>query len=60
MVATGQGATSEDLVRHCAAHLAPYKVPRHFFFVDDMPKNSAGKILKHALVKAATGGTPGP
>jgi acyl-CoA synthetase (AMP-forming)/AMP-acid ligase II len=43
----------DELIAHCRAGLAPYKTPRHFFFVDDMPKNSAGKILKAELAKMA-------
>ena len=37
------------LDRHCRAHLAPYKVPRLFAFVDDLPKTSTGKIMRRAL-----------
>jgi len=39
----------DDLVAHCAADLAPYKVPREFHIVDELPKNSVGKVLKTAL-----------
>lgn len=44
-------ATKEDLVEFCRARLAPYKVPRMIYFVEDMPKSSLGKILKSELVK---------
>ena len=30
-------------------HLAGFKVPKEFIVVDDLPKNSAGKILKRAI-----------
>ncbi|MBY8822163.1 AMP-binding protein [Sphingomonas colocasiae] len=42
-------ADAAALDRHCRAHLAPYKVPRLFAFVDDLPKTSTGKILRRAL-----------
>ena len=35
----------------CAARLAPYKVPREIFVVDEMPKNASGKIVKPELAK---------
>jgi acyl-coenzyme A synthetase/AMP-(fatty) acid ligase len=40
-----------DLIAHCRAQLAPYKVPRTIRIVDALPKSSLGKILKPALVK---------
>ena len=42
-------ADSDSLRRHCRASLASYKVPRTVFAVDDMPRNSAGKLLKPTL-----------
>ncbi len=41
--------TAEELVEHCRASLASYKKPRHVFFVDELPKNPSGKILKREL-----------
>jgi acyl-CoA synthetase (AMP-forming)/AMP-acid ligase II len=38
-----------DLVGLCRRELAPYKVPRRIFVVDELPKSSLGKILKSAL-----------
>ncbi|TDH73785.1 hypothetical protein CCR75_003844 [Bremia lactucae] len=32
-------------------HLANYRVPRKFFFVDEIPKNAMGKVNKNALAK---------
>lgn len=29
--------------------LAPFKVPKHVFFMDDLPRNGAGKLLKREL-----------
>ena len=39
------------LLEFCRASLAPYKVPRAVFFVDDLPKNPTGKVLKQALAE---------
>jgi long-chain acyl-CoA synthetase len=35
--------------RHCLDHLARYKRPRRWVFVDALPKNNYGKILKREL-----------
>lgn len=35
----------------CRQNLAPYKVPRHVFFVDEFRLNSSGKILKPELAR---------
>ena len=41
----------EDLQEHTRAKLASFKRPKHIFFVDDLPRNAAGKILKRELRK---------
>ncbi len=40
--------TADDLVRHCKAHLAGFKVPRTIVF-GELPKTSTGKIQKFEL-----------
>lgn len=40
-----------EVKAYCKQSLAPYKVPRHVFFVDDFKLNSSGKILKPELVR---------
>ena len=32
--------------------LARYKIPKYVTFVDDVPKNSVGKIVVHEIQKA--------
>ena len=39
----------EALIEHCRAHLASYKKPRHLFFIEALPRNSTGKVLKNEL-----------
>lgn len=41
--------TEAELLRHLESRLANYKRPRQFAFVDDLPRNPAGKVLKHEL-----------
>jgi acyl-CoA synthetase (AMP-forming)/AMP-acid ligase II len=43
-------ATAEELIDWCRTRLAPYKVPREIFAIDELPKNSSGKVLKAELV----------
>jgi len=51
VVALKQGAqaTAEELIAHVHAHLAAFKVPKRVFFVEDMPRNVSGKLLKREL-----------
>jgi long-chain acyl-CoA synthetase len=41
--------TPAELDAHCLAHIARFKRPRHYRFVDALPKNYYGKVLKTAL-----------
>ena len=49
---TGESATEEDIIAHCRAHLAPFKIPRKVVF-GEVPKTSTGKIQKFALRERA-------
>lgn len=46
-------ATEPELLGHCRARLAGFKVPKAVRFVDALPKNPMGKILKRELRKPA-------
>ncbi|HSL83644.1 MAG TPA: fatty acid--CoA ligase family protein, partial [Thermoanaerobaculia bacterium] len=37
------------LLAHTRAHLAPFKVPAEIRLVDDLPRNTLGKVQKHLL-----------
>lgn len=41
--------TTEDLIEFCRSHLAGYKLPRQVEFVDVLPRNASGKVLKNQL-----------
>jgi long-chain acyl-CoA synthetase len=49
----GAQASAADLEAHCRRELAPYKVPRSFEFLDELPKSSALKILRRELRERA-------
>ena len=48
-IVEGQSVTAEELVAFCRDHLAGYKKPRSVDFVDELPKNNYGKVLKREL-----------
>ncbi len=41
--------TVEELITHCRASLAPYKVPRLIEFRAELPKTAIGKVLRRVL-----------
>jgi acyl-CoA synthetase (AMP-forming)/AMP-acid ligase II len=43
------GLSAEDVIAHCKDMLANYKVPRQVEFVDELPRNASGKVLKFQL-----------
>jgi len=50
VVATVEADVSEDeLKAHIKANLAGYKAPREIEFLDELPRNATGKILKREL-----------
>ena len=50
VTADGQPAPSEsELVAHCRGRLAGYKKPSAIYFVDALPRNAAGKVVKREL-----------
>jgi long-chain acyl-CoA synthetase len=41
--------TEQQLIDHCRKSLTGYKVPKHVYFRNDLPKTNVGKILRRAL-----------
>lgn len=39
------------ILAHCAARLAPFKIPRYIAFVKDLPYTGSGKVAKRELVR---------
>ena len=42
-------ATEDELIEHCRTQLARFKVPKNVVFVDALPRNPSGKVLKREL-----------
>ena len=41
--------TSDDLLQFCKEKLAKYKIPKYFYFIDEIPRNASKKILRREL-----------
>ena len=47
----GTDINADAIIRHCETNLARFKVPQSVEFVDELPRNAAGKVLKRTLRK---------
>jgi long-chain acyl-CoA synthetase len=47
----GDAVKEDELISHCKENLAPYKVPRHVEFRDELPKSAVGKLLRRVLAE---------
>jgi len=52
----GGGVTEDEIFATCRTALAGYKQPRGITFIEELPRNSGGKILKRQLRDEALGG----
>lgn len=51
VVPAGDTPTADALLSFAADQLAPFKRPRLVHFVDTLPRNALGKVLKHELAR---------
>lgn len=49
VVREGEKQSAEALRSYCKEHLASYKQPRHIIFLESLPRNETGKVLKRKL-----------
>ncbi len=54
---SGRCVNADNLIDHCRARLADYKLPRSVNFVADLPKNASGKIARKLVREAYWHGT---
>ena len=52
--AEGASIGEDDIKTYVREHLARYKVPREVIFLDELPRNPTGKILKRELRRSTT------
>jgi O-succinylbenzoic acid--CoA ligase len=46
---SGNATSTEELIAYAAEHLARYKQPKAVYVVEQLPRNSSGKLLRRAL-----------
>jgi acyl-CoA synthetase (AMP-forming)/AMP-acid ligase II len=51
VLADGAQVGDDELKEHVKSNLARYKVPREIVFLDELPRNATGKVLKRELDK---------
>lgn len=49
IVSSNPDLNASEIRKFCSDKLGRYQIPRKYFFVDELPKNAAGKILKREL-----------
>ncbi len=49
VVSADTTTTPDELVEHCRGQLAKFKVPKDVVFIDELPRNPSGKVLKREL-----------
>ncbi|UXA09751.1 acyl-CoA synthetase [Mycobacterium sp. SMC-8] len=49
VVRRGADLGEREILEYCRTHLAGFKTPKQVFFVDSLPKNPSGKLLKRVL-----------
>lgn len=47
----GRKLTEEEIISFCSKRLAKYKLPEEVVFIDTLPRNASGKVLKTTLRK---------
>jgi fatty-acyl-CoA synthase len=56
--ADGESVTESEIRGYLSTRLARYKIPRQFRFVDTLPRNAGGKLLRRQLREQAADLTP--
>lgn len=51
VVKQGQELSEREVIEHCNTHMAHFKSPKRVVFVEALPKNPSGKLLKRELRK---------
>ncbi len=54
---SGVALSANEIIAHCGSHLANYMVPKEVVFLDHLPMNAHGKIVKNELRKKASQST---
>jgi len=49
----GMALTELEIKEHCKIHLLDWKCPKEVFFLEELPRNRMGKVMKEEVVKQA-------
>ena len=49
VIKEGEKLPAEEIINHLKGRLAKYKIPKEVVFLDQLPRNAAGKVLKTVL-----------
>jgi len=48
----GKVLSSDEVIEYCKGFVASYKKPKEVEFIDELPRNASGKVLKYILQKS--------
>ena len=48
-IVPGEKVTEQELIEYCKEHISSFKKPKSVDFIDEIPKNNYGKIVKRVL-----------
>ena len=51
IVETSEAVTAKELIKFALDYLPPYKIPKSFEFVDSIPRNESGKVVRSRLIE---------
>ena len=54
----GAHITEDEVIRHCDGEIADFKIPASVSFVEQLPRNPGGKVLKTRLREMVPAGDP--
>ena len=51
IVESPEAVTGKELIKFALDYLPPYKIPKSFEFVDAIPRNESGKVVRSKLIE---------
>ena len=49
---SGSSVKADEIKNHCKEHLHNWKCPKEIIFLNELPKNTMGKVLKEEVIKS--------
>ena len=51
IVESSEAVTAKELIKFALDYLPPYKIPKSFEFVESIPRNESGKVVRNRLIE---------